>query len=109
MLKVIMLVYTYAKCSSVLFRKDNELSQASFVSSFDDLGQIRIDNKEIMFQVTDPEIDNFDNEYIQFKFQMVKYENDVYEELNIEVEPCKSDLLPDYQVKLWYPGQFYCP
>ena len=48
-LKVLMLIYTYMKCSSVLFRKDNELSQASFVSSFDDLGQARIDDKEIMF------------------------------------------------------------
>ena len=52
------------KFTSVLFRRDNELSQASFVTSFDELGQVRIDSKEIMVQITNPEFDNFDNEFL---------------------------------------------
>ena len=65
--------YAYAKFTNVLFRRDNELSQASFVSSFEDLGKVQIDPKELMFQITDPNLDPFDNKYVEFRFKLIKY------------------------------------
>ena len=94
---------------NVLFRRDNELSQASFVSSFDDLGKVQLSPKELMFQVTDPDLDPFDNEYIEFRFKHVKYENDIYSSEDIPIVPCENDLVPPFQKTIWYPGQFYCP
>ena len=104
-----MLTYAYAKFTSVLFRRDNELSQASFVSSFDELGKIQIDPKELMFQITDPEFDQFDNEYLEFRFKMLHLENDVYSELVVPIVPCENELMPEFQKQLWYSGQYYCP
>ena len=95
-LNLILLAYTFLKGSTVLFRRDNELSQASFVTDFDELGKIQIDGKEIMFQIANPEFDNFDNEYFQFTFKMLKYDNSVYSEIEVRIEPCESDLLPPW-------------
>ena len=59
--------------------------------------------------MTDPDLDPFDNEYIEFRFKHFKYENEVYSSEDIPIVPCENDLVPPFQKTIWYPGQFYCP
>ena len=69
-IKIFMILYSYGKFTTVLFRKDNQLGEASFLESFEDIGKIPLDSNQIMFQMVDPDFDNFDNPYLQFKFFM---------------------------------------
>ena len=91
-----MVIYAYAKLSSVLFRRHNELSQASFSSSFDEMGKVYIDSKEMMFQIADSEFDQFDNQYLEFRFMMKNYENDEYRELEVPIGPCELELISKF-------------
>ena len=57
-----------------------------------------------MFQIIDPDFDQFDNDFLEFRFKMLDYENDEYKEFDIPIVPCETDLIPDFQKKYWYPG-----
>ena len=75
----------------------------------DKIGYVLIDSKEFMFQIVDPDFDQFDNEYLEFRFKMLNYENDVYREVEVPIVACENELIPKFQKQLWYQGQYYCP
>ena len=49
-----------------------------------------------MFQITNPDFDQFDNEYLEFRFKMKNYENDVYQEIDVPIVACEHDLIPEF-------------
>lgn len=49
-----------------------------------------------MFQITDPNLDPFDNEYVEFRFKLIKYQNEVYSSEEIPLKPCENDIVTDF-------------
>ena len=94
--KIVMYSFLFQKFYTVIFRKNDTLSQASFTTDLEEFGKYEIEQEAVMFQMVDEDFDNDDNPYLEFKFRMTTWIDGVYKRTYLPLIKCENERIPAF-------------